>query len=191
MLVVVRPVPPIRPLPVSTGVVKFAVELPAVMFTLLLTSTTFKYQFISGAGAPVLTLVTSAVAEMRIVSLPAAPMKVWVVESSDRVRVQLSKSGKLPLSIFYTWHTIRCNVGLDHVRMHDLRHSYASFLVNQARLLYEVQRLPGHADARTTQRYAHLSPGALLDAVNVVGNVVGRSSAARTRPAGCRQQQLQ
>ena len=89
------------------------------------------------------------------------------------------KTGKPPVSIFYAWHTMRSNVGLGDVRMHDLRHSYASFLVNQGRSLYEVQRLLGHADAKTTQRYAHLSPGALLDAVNVVGDVVGRSSVAR------------
>ena len=58
--------------------------------------------------------------------------------------------------------------------MHDLRHSYASFLVNAGRSLYEVQKLLGHHDPKVTMRYAHLSPQAMLEAVNVVGNVVGR-----------------
>jgi len=85
------------------------------------------------------------------------------------------KTRKPPTSIFYAWNTIRKRVGLPEVRMHDLRHSFASFLVNQGRSLYEVQRLLGHADAKTTMRYAHLSPQALIDAANVVGAVVARS----------------
>ena len=52
--------------------------------------------------------------------------------------------------------------------MHDLRHSYASFLVNAGRSLYEVQRLLGHTQIKTTQRYAHLSQDTLIDAANVV-----------------------
>jgi site-specific recombinase XerD len=67
---------------------------------------------------------------------------------------------------------MRKRVGIKDVRLHDLRHSYASFLVNQGRSLYEIQRLQGHSDAKATQRYDQLSPGALLDAANVVGNVI-------------------
>ena len=82
---------------------------------------------------------------------------------------------KRPLvSIFYAWNSIRKKVGLPDVRLHDLRHSYASFLVNAGRSLYEVQKLLGHHDPKVTMRYAHLSPQAMLEAVNVVGNVVGR-----------------
>lgn len=52
--------------------------------------------------------------------------------------------------------------------MHDLRHSFASFLVNAGRSLYEVQELLGHADIRTTSRYAHLSRERLNAAVEVI-----------------------
>ena len=65
-------------------------------------------------------------------------------------------------------------MGLAEVRLHDLRHSYASFLVNAGRSLYEVQKLLGHHDPKVTMRYAHLSPGALIEAANIVGNLVGR-----------------
>ena len=44
-----------------------------------------------------------------------------------------------------------------HLRLHDLRHSFASFLVNEGRTLYEVQQILGHSDAKVTERYAHLS----------------------------------
>lgn len=84
------------------------------------------------------------------------------------------KTKKPPVSIFSAWDSIRKKVGLAEVRLHDLRHSYASFLVNAGRSLYEVQKLLGHHDSKVTMRYAHLSPGALIEAANIVGNLVGR-----------------
>jgi integrase len=83
------------------------------------------------------------------------------------------KTRKPPVSIFYAWDSIRKKVGFPEVRLHDLRHSFASFLVNSGRSLYEVQRLLGHYDPKVTMRYAHLSPGALIEAANIVGDVVG------------------
>jgi hypothetical protein len=72
------------------------------------------------------------------------------------------------------------------VRLHDLRHSFASFLVNSGRSLYEVQRLLGHHDPKMTMRYAHLSPGALIDAANVVGQMVTRTKLnALNQPLPC------
>lgn len=50
--------------------------------------------------------------------------------------------------------------------MHGHRHSFASMLVNSGRYLYEVQHILGHAQVKTTQRYAHLSQETLLDAAN-------------------------
>lgn len=76
-------------------------------------------------------------------------------------------------SVFNSWNTARKQVGLSDVRIHDLRHSFASFLVNAGRSLYEVQRILGHTQIKTTQRYAHLSQDTLLDAADAVGNLVG------------------
>ena len=50
------------------------------------------------------------------------------------------------------------------MRVHDLRHSFASLLINSGRSLYEVQKLLGHTQIKTTQRYAHFSPETLLAA---------------------------
>ena len=102
-----------------------------------------------------------------LLSLPRRPDIPWVF-FNPRTR-------KSPVSIFYAWDSIRKKAGLADVRLHDLRHSYASFLVNAGRSLYEVQRLLGHHDPKVTMRYAHLSPQAMLDAVNVVGDVVAQA----------------
>lgn len=78
------------------------------------------------------------------------------------------KTGKAYVSFYYSWDAARKRAGLPDLRVHDLRHSFASFLVNAGRSLYEVQELLGHADIRTTSRYAHLSRERLIAAVEVV-----------------------
>lgn len=78
------------------------------------------------------------------------------------------RTGKPFVSIFHSWNTARCAAGLPELRLHDLRHSFASFLVNAGRSLYEVQELLGHSDIRTTSRYAHVSRDRLREAVEVV-----------------------
>lgn len=76
------------------------------------------------------------------------------------------------VSIYCSWNTARKQAGLPDVRMHDLRHSFASFLVNNGRSLYEVQKILGHTQIKTTQRYAHLANDTLLDAANQVSKLV-------------------
>ena len=74
---------------------------------------------------------------------------------------------KLPFkTVFHSWDSARKLAGLHDLRMHDLRHSFASFLINSGRSLYEVQNILGHSQSKTTQRYAHLSHSTLLDATN-------------------------
>lgn len=80
-------------------------------------------------------------------------------------------------SVFYSWDTARKQVGLPEVRMHDLRHSKPSFLLNSGRSLYEVQKILGHTPLKTTQRYAHLSQANQLEAVDSLGAVPGLSLA--------------
>lgn len=77
------------------------------------------------------------------------------------------KTGKPYTSIFYAWDIVRQRAGLSDLRIHDLRHSFASFLINRGRSIYEVQKILGHTQIRTTQRYAHLSQETLLEAANI------------------------
>ena len=83
------------------------------------------------------------------------------------------KTGKPYVAIFCSWNTARKQARLPEVRVHDLRHSFASLLINNGRSLYEVQKILGHTQVKTTQRYAHLAPQTLLDASNVATLVVG------------------
>jgi integrase len=98
-------------------------------------------------------------------------------QSQSRYIFPSPVTGEPSPSLYFPWHRIRTRAGLSDVRLHDLRHSFASFLVNKGISLYVVQGLLGHAHARYTQRYAHLTSETLRDAVEAVGSVVGAARA--------------
>lgn len=87
------------------------------------------------------------------------------------------KSKKPYVSVFCSWNTARKQADMPELRMHDLRHSFASFLINAKRSLYEVQSILGHTQLKTTQRYSHLSQATLLDAVDSAVGAAGLCSA--------------
>jgi site-specific recombinase XerD len=68
--------------------------------------------------------------------------------------------------VYRSWNRARKLAGMPELRVHDLRHSFASFLVNAGCSLYEVQKILGHASITMTQRYSHLSLDSLLKAVS-------------------------
>jgi site-specific recombinase XerD len=72
---------------------------------------------------------------------------------------------------------LREKAGIKNLRVHDLRHSFASFLVNGGRSLYEVQQILGHSDPKVTMRYAHLSSKQLQEAANAASVIVKKQEA--------------
>lgn len=91
------------------------------------------------------------------------------------------QSGKPHTTIMKVWARLRKKAGLPQLRVHDLRHQYASFLVNSGRTLYEVQQILGHSDPSVTQRYAHLSSRSLQEAASTA-SVALRGSAGVVNP---------
>ncbi len=93
----------------------------------------------------------------------------------DHLFVNL-ETGNPYTTIHKVWGRLRKKAGLPHLRIHDLRHQYASFLVNSGRTLYEVQQILGHSDPSVTTRYAHLSRKSLQDAANSASIVIRAAS---------------
>ena len=60
--------------------------------------------------------------------------------------------------------------GLGKLRIHDLRHTFASLLVKEGVPLYHVSQLLGHSDVRITQKYAHLAPNSLAGVLDKLPN---------------------
>lgn len=68
-------------------------------------------------------------------------------------------------SIKHGWQTARDTADLPGLRIHDLRHSAASFMVNSGVDLFAVGKVLGHANVASSARYSHLANDTLLAAV--------------------------
>ena len=77
------------------------------------------------------------------------------------------------------WYRLRACAGLDDVRIHDLRHSYASRALAAGESLSMIGKLLGHADIQSTARYAHLA----RETERVSAARVGASIGADIAPA--------
>lgn len=80
------------------------------------------------------------------------------------------------------WRELCRAAKLDGVRVHDLRHTYASHLVSSGVPLAVVGKLLGHTQSQTTERYAHLAESPLREATNRFGNVVTWQGGRGERP---------
>jgi integrase len=75
-------------------------------------------------------------------------------------------------SFYAAWYRVLEAEGLPTIRIHDLRHTYASILINNGVSIYEVQRLLGHSNITMTQRYAHLLKNKLHRRTEVVSTAI-------------------
>ena len=87
--------------------------------------------------------------------------------------------GQPIINLQKSWRRIRAAAGLDDVRIHDLRHTFASHAVMGGTPLAIVGKLLGHSQIATTMRYAHLADTELADASEGIGRLLNHSHARR------------
>lgn len=82
------------------------------------------------------------------------------------------KIGKHLVNIQKPWARIRKKAELDDVRIHDLRHTFASHAIGAGSSLSMIGALLGHKQIQTTERYAHLADDPLRKAADTIGAVL-------------------
>jgi integrase len=102
-------------------------------------------------------------AEIRAESTSSSPFVFLGRGAGHRVDVKLA------------WAAICRSAGIEGLRMHDLRHSFASFCVNSGVSLQVVSGLLGHSNIATSARYAHLADSTLRTATNQVGRIIAEA----------------
>lgn len=81
------------------------------------------------------------------------------------------------------WEMVRRHAGLEDVRLHDLRHNFASFGAGGGLGLPIIGKLLGHTQAATTHRYAHLDADPLRRAANAIGASISAAMGETERSA--------
>ena len=131
----------------------------------------------SKTGPRVVPLPAAAVSVLA--DLPRIPGNPWVIPGA--------KPGGHLSNLNDHWLRVRARAGLEDVRIHDLRHSFASRALALGESLPTIGRLLGHGQVATTARYAHLARDAVkASASRVADSIAGdiRTRAPRRQGAG-------
>lgn len=102
----------------------------------------------------------------RVIHLPAVAMEI--IDQLPRTNSTITGI----LTPKKLWHTIRKNAGCTDLRLHDLRHSFASVAVSAGYTLAQIGELLGHSSPQTTARYAHLMEEAAASAAQDVADQI-------------------
>jgi site-specific recombinase XerD len=98
--------------------------------------------------------------KMAAKTVPLRASTLWLAELSRQEGSQSVLLAEVGDGHFFgihkPWQRVRAAAGLDDVRVHDLRHSFASIAVSGGDGLYLVGKVLGHRQSRTAERYAHL-----------------------------------
>ena len=91
------------------------------------------------------------------------------------------KKGAHLVNLQKPWTEIRKKAGIEDVRIHDLRHSFASIAVASGMSLPMIGALLGHSQPQTTARYAHLASEPLKVAVSTIGAKMDQIAGTRLK----------
>lgn len=125
--------------------------------------------------------------DRRVLVLPDSKTREKIVYLGPAARIILSelprlkdnpyviigaKPGKPYVGISKVWERVRARAELPNVRIHDLRHSYASIGAGASLGLPIIGKLLGHTQAQTTARYSHLADDPLRRAADAIGATI-------------------
>ena len=112
----------------------------------------------------------------------AGPRTVWLCTAARELLDALPRSSRwvFPVGglgapwtwLNRFWYEVRAAAGLGDVRLHDMRHSYASMALHSGESIRTVARLLGHENPSTTLKYAHLSDATVRDAIEELAVVL-------------------
>lgn len=106
-------------------------------------------------------------------SEPALAILAKLPRLSDNPHVIVGgKPGKHLVDLQRPWQRIRNKANLADVRIHDLRHTYASLAIQSGKSLSEIGELLGHQSTTTTKRYAHFAAEHIAKAGDEIGDVL-------------------
>ena len=111
------------------------------------------------------TVPLSPAAARVLAGLPRPVGNPWVVAGA--------RPGSRLTHIHYYWYRVRKRAGLDDVRIHDLRHSFASRALALGEPLPMIGKLLGHTKIQTTARYAHLARDSVKESAARVAASIG------------------
>ncbi|MBT7307785.1 MAG: site-specific integrase [Gammaproteobacteria bacterium] len=92
------------------------------------------------------------------------------LDASDGYLFVNRKTGGRLTTISKVWSRLRNEAGVPHLRLHDLRHNFASIAAANGQSLLEIQKLLNHSNHSTTLRYSHLSNAQLRSSCQSVAD---------------------
>jgi len=129
------------------------------------------------------------------VNLPdskTGPRSIWLGEASSALLGQIERKGRYVFAVdgahlrndklTFVWNKVRTKMDRPSLRIHDLRHSFASTGLNHGEDLGTIGGLLGHAHKSATIGYAHLATAPIKEAANRVGEMLARKSSLTSPP---------
>ncbi len=121
----------------------------------------------------------------RPILIPQAGMEILrrMPKVGDYIFPQDSDPTRPKSDLNKQWRAVMKFAGLGKVRMHDLRHSFASVaILTGGSSLEIVGKLLGHTQSKTTKRYAHIGESPARKVLETSANLIGNALDRRQRP---------